>query len=86
MVKTRIKTEMRLILVIAFDDGLENFEPIRSSKKGLCNLKCVKARLTLLRLELLTAQQLEPCFNTAKVMLLFYFLEWRIQTNCITLK
>ena len=36
--------------------------------KILCNLRCVKARLRLLRLKLSTAQQLEPRFKTAKVM------------------
>ena len=36
--------------------------------KMLCNLGCVKARLRLLCLKLLTTQQLESRFKTAKVM------------------
>ena len=39
----------------------------------LCNLRCLKARLRLLFNELSTAQQPEPCFNTALVMKHFVF-------------
>ena len=39
----------------------------------LGNLRCVKARLRLLCIELLTARQLEPRFKTAKVRQHYYF-------------
>ena len=39
--------------------------------KVSCNLRCVNARLSFLCLKLLTAQQLEPRFKTAKVVHIF---------------